>query len=55
MHEELKTGNNDYKNMPLNFARERGLTPASADVIRGAFFCFAKNVTLITVSWMQLL
>ena len=29
------------------------LTPASADVKRGAFFCFAKNVTLFTVSWMH--
>ena len=31
------------------------ITPASADVKRGALFCFAKNVTLFTVSWMRLL
>jgi hypothetical protein len=31
------------------------LTPASADVIRGGFFALAKKMTLITVSWMQLL
>ncbi len=31
------------------------LTPASADVIRGGFFASAKKMTLITVSWMQLL
>jgi hypothetical protein len=33
----------------------RRLTPASADVKRGAFFALAKKVTLFTVSWMQLL
>jgi hypothetical protein len=26
MHEELGESNNDYENIPLNFARERGLT-----------------------------
>ncbi len=26
MHEKLETSNNDYKNIPLDFARERGLT-----------------------------
>ena len=31
------------------------ITPASADVKRGVFFCFAKNMTLFTVSWMRLL
>jgi hypothetical protein len=29
MHEELGESNSDYENIPLNFARERGLTPAS--------------------------
>ncbi len=31
------------------------ITPASADVKRGAFFALAKKVTLFTVSCMQLL
>ena len=39
--------------MLLGFAAN--ITPASADVIRGGFFALAKKMTLITVSWMQLL
>ena len=39
----------------LDVGRIKHLTPASADVKRGAFFCFAKNVTLFTVSCMHLL
>jgi hypothetical protein len=34
MHEELETSNNDYKSIPLSFARERGLTPSSDDAGR---------------------
>ena len=52
MYEELKTGNNDYKNIPLNFARERELTPKSLDVKSGGKFAIANFVTLFAVKWI---